>query len=215
MSFNEDDGFVNDYDRTGHIVHDLLHFLKLTWTEIVSFVLEGLLILITSGLVVAFEKNGFQDTVDTMFKFWSDIDYLYDLNSIWNNVSAVAFWALIGAVLYILIWSLVVIIVDSYNNLLISTRFVHPDSFHQSSYWAAIMARSLMRVVGAGVLLVVFMWLLTDGLGQLFSHSYAAFSNGLSLDNLSVLANIPLQFFAAMYLMTIALRVLLMRSRVY
>jgi hypothetical protein len=215
MSFNDDEGFVNNTNRKGYVVHELVYLLKLTWTETILYLTVGLLIPLVSALVVVFEKNGFQDSVNTILKFWSDIDYLYDLNSIWNNVSAVIFWALLGSILYTLIWSIVVIIIDSYNNLLISTRFVHPDSFHQSSYWAAIIARTLLRIVGAGVFLVILMWLITNGLGQLFSHSYSAIESELSSESLRLLISVPLKFCSAMYLMTISIRVMLMKSRVY
>lgn len=69
-------------------------------------------------------------------------------------VGAALIWFAGGCVVYLLLWTLVVVVVDGYNNLVISSSFVHPKSFQQSKFWLAIAGRGLIRF-SAGVLTVI------------------------------------------------------------
>jgi hypothetical protein len=78
----------------------------------------------------------------------------------WAQFFLFGFWFIIGAIAYFAAWFAINLIVDLYNDLVISAAFVHPRSFHQSDFWAAIVVRVLLRVVsGIALTFYIFFWL--------------------------------------------------------
>lgn len=73
----------------------------------------------------------------------------------WAKFFLFGFWFIVGAITYFLAWFIINVIVDVYNDIVISAAFVHPRSFSQSDYWASIIGRGAVRVM-AGIALVFY-----------------------------------------------------------
>lgn len=74
-------------------------------------------------------------------------------SKVWNAFGTALLWFMVGGIVYTIGWGIWVFFIDGYNDLVVSTRFVHPRSFHQSSYWSGIVARVLLRVAAVSFFL--------------------------------------------------------------
>ncbi len=73
----------------------------------------------------------------------------------WGRFFLFGLWFVIGTVVYFIAWALVTLVIDISRNITVSSTFVHPKSFHQSSYWSAIVARGILRIM-SGIALVFY-----------------------------------------------------------
>lgn len=150
-------------------------------------------------------QNGLGETLGRLISKTND----------YTTISGSLLWFLVGAVIYILLWAAIVIIIDGYNNILVSTAFIHPKSFHQSDYWAAIAGRALIR---ASAWLLILGGLVF-GTGALISYGYSKSVEGWAdnsiLDALGIFGMVLLTGFVGMHTFTLLLRLALMRKRVY
>lgn len=73
----------------------------------------------------------------------------------WGRFFLFGLWFVIGTVVYFMAWALITLIVDISRDITVSSTFVHPKSFHQSSYWSAIVARGILRAM-SGIALVFY-----------------------------------------------------------
>jgi hypothetical protein len=90
----------------------------------------------------------------------STADYLSS-GSGWARFFLFGFWFVIGAIAYFVVWFLINIAIDLYNDIVISAAFIHPRAFHQSEYWASIAARVTLRVLAAialGFYMLFWLW---------------------------------------------------------
>lgn len=112
-----------------------------------------------------------------------------------NKLLLFGFWFIVGAVVYILLWFIANVLIDSYNNIVISAAFVHPKSFHQSEYWAAILARTVLRTVAAIALIsYTYFWFkaLLPALEQAYKVSFAQLSAGSIINGIATTLTIIL-----------------------
>lgn len=195
-----------------HILAALLRFLKITYVQLIAFSVVGVVVLLTSRLQWLMNKVGVdQDITESFKQYFEDLNYKYDLTSALDNVSSVLVWAVIGATVYLVIWAIIVLSIDAYNDLVISTRFVHPESFHQSDYWMAIMLRFFLRAAGFVLIGALTIWLFADGLPLLFGIAYNVWSDSsVYRAVLIIIATIAL-----LYAYVISLRLAFGRTRLY
>lgn len=80
------------------------------------------------------------------------------------TLTTLAFWLVMGAVIYMLLWLAYAIIHAVLNEIELSLIFIHPRSFKESKHWAAFISRIALRiaavlvVLGYGVLFVNVIW---------------------------------------------------------
>ncbi len=103
-------------------------------------------------------------------KFLNELHELQDsatqfIQGILNTPTAISgltllVWMIIGLIVFSLSWALIVILMDIRNDFVVSEYFVHPNSFHKSNYWFAVMSRAILTVtVYAVIFLYVFLLL--------------------------------------------------------
>lgn len=82
----------------------------------------------------------------------------------WAKFFLFGFWFIIGGITYAIAWAALTITIDIRNDIRISSTFIHPRSFHQSDYWASIIARTVLRAVsGIALLFYTVFWLWVFG----------------------------------------------------
>ena len=182
----------------------------LSWLQVVTFLLAGIghatwavlnKKLIYNGHVsydVALVRD---DVLDRIF--------FVSFNPDLQRVVSTAKWFLLGAVIYIIGWVVVVVIVNTFDDILISEAFIHPSSFNSSRYWTAIMGRTLLRVAAAILLLATaFLFL------QLLPEIYVTISHSSGVLSAGVALLITAQFLY-LYLSAIFIRFMLLKRRVF
>lgn len=104
-----------------------------------------------------------------------------------NRLLLFGLWFLVGAGVYIMLWFIANILIDMYNNIVVSAAFVHPQSFHQSEYWVAIAARTVLRVIAALALVsYLYFWvvILLPGWAYAYRLSLTGLTGGSLLNGL-------------------------------
>lgn len=140
------------------------------------------------------------------------LDSLFDISqsSFVEKTQSILFWFVAGAVVYLVIWMLTVLIVDNYNNYVIANSFKHPDSFHHSEFWLVVVARILTRLFA--LIIIVGMPLLLLNLAPDWFSSRIN-NDGLSVYKISVsLFEVIFSVFTTSYIMIISLRLLMLRK---
>lgn len=80
------------------------------------------------------------------------------------TLTTLAFWLVMGAVIYMLLWLAYAIMHAVLNEIELSLIFIHPRSFKESKHWVAFVSRIVLRVaavlvvIGYGVLFVSVVW---------------------------------------------------------
>lgn len=117
-------------------------------------------------------------------------------------------WFLAGALLYMIVWVAIVVIVNTFDDIVIAESFMHPSSFSKSKFWTAVVARTLARIASATfifVLCVVFL--------QVLPKLYTTVSDPSMLyKGVFLFMTAHLLF---LYLSTIFLRFIFLRRRVF
>jgi len=193
----------------------MFEFLKISKKQLLVFSLIAMFIVLVSNTSGIVKSLGLSQLSRELSMFWEDIDYLYDLNSVWTNLSSVVFWMFFGVILYLLFWALSVFIVDSYNDVIVSKHFIHPESFRQSSYWFAVVLRALLRLTGVAIITLMVLWLLTDGIAFIGEKSIIINNNLSVAESLVGLLISVFIITMLLYLTAIALRIAVMKKRVF
>lgn len=94
-------------------------------------------------------------------------------------------WILIGLILVSLVWALIVVIVDTRNDIVISQAFLHPHSFHKSQYWIAAVARRLIAAVLISSM-AIYIFLLLRGTPIIYGSILSLFSYRTSVLTITV-----------------------------
>ncbi|CAN5461840.1 hypothetical protein BH10PAT3_BH10PAT3_6160 [soil metagenome] len=191
----------------------LLDFLSPTKLELLLYFIAGLFVILAAGIVRLYDSiTGTTAAKDMISRFW--VNLVEKVNG-YNSFSNVLIWFLAGAVLYLIIWISAVILIDWYNDVLISTSFIHPKSFHQSDYWVAIVGRMLIRVASGLVLL----GLIVIAIGYFVPYGYSsclqALTGGKVLSMASSFGQVIFMTFTVLYASMLLIRLLFLRRRVY
>lgn len=96
-----------------------------------------------------------REAVTTLGGLVRDAIATFDGASIAAKLLLFGFWFMVGTILYFIVWFGISLVIDIYNDIVISAAFMHPRSFHQSQYWTAIAGRAAVRGL-SGLGLIVF-----------------------------------------------------------
>jgi hypothetical protein len=190
----------------------LLIFLSPTRTETILFAFAGIMLILAAKTANFF--NGLTSRIgaeEEIKRVWGSFS---DRMAEYSDISGALLWFLAGAALYLIVWLIVVIAIDWYNDILVSTSFVHPKSFHQSEYWVAIAGRFMIRVAAA----VIFLVLMAIIFGTFIEYGYEVASEAWKNDILTMIGSfslIVLMSFAVLYSATLLLRLVFLRRRLY
>lgn len=139
-------------------------------------------VLATAGVIISAWINRLR-AAGTGFEVISLIEdslrYTFDgISSITSENRALVFllWFAVGSVVYIIIWLAANIAIDLYNDIVISSAFVHPRSFKQSSFWGAIASRAMLRIA-ATIILVLYGAFWIQALMPIWQRSISSFFN--------------------------------------
>ena len=123
-------------------------------------------------------------------------------------------WSVIGAFVFMVVWALINVGSDLKNSLKVSTVFVHPRSFHQSTFWAAFIIRTLfksslviMLVAGAVLWVTAFIPAVFTALQLILADTQVP-ARIIGVFGAGVVT------FLSMHLFVVLLRMLLGRSRI-
>lgn len=141
------------------IFRELFTVLRISIFEVVyGSVLLTIIIIPTifSSVYVSFFNDYPQENVYELIRTF--INKFFDISYI-GAVGTFIVWALFGLIVYCLIWILTVIFVDARNNIVISEAFIHPDSFHKSNYWSALLMRRVLYffIMFGSLLFLIFL----------------------------------------------------------
>jgi hypothetical protein len=133
----------------------LWNFLRPQSEELITYL--GVAFLLAGIAVYSLASNGTfgvdsQDFIASAKNIIHQTAAYVSTGSGWAKFFLFGFWFIVGAITYILIWFVTNIVIDVYNDIVISAAFLHPRSFHQSDYWASIAARTAVRIA-AGIAL--------------------------------------------------------------
>jgi hypothetical protein len=84
-----------------------------------------------------------------------------------TNIVTIFFWALIGLIIFSLVWSMLVVLMDVKNDIVVAEYFVHPRSFHKSDFLLAAISRRVILVT-AYAIIAVYAYLLLRSLPIVF-----------------------------------------------
>jgi hypothetical protein len=157
---------VSTQDKRADIHNVAVELLDFTMPTVLTGALSGILGLVfylipgTPRILEALgiDSTGFSSTmgqIGTRVTEWQAIIGGDTFNTI-------LLWFGAGGLIYVLGWAVMVISVDIYNDIVVSSSFIHPRSFHQSNYWFAILTRSLLRVSAFTIFVSLLARTLTD-----------------------------------------------------
>lgn len=136
----------------------LRQFFKLDTEEWILFVAASVLLsavaayqLASSGLV-GLDGSDMTSAISTAVHTVTDF---FSSGSGWAHFFLFGFWFIVGSVAYFAAWFGINVAVDFYNDIVISSAFVHPRSFSRSNYWLSIASRITLRVT-AGIALIFY-----------------------------------------------------------
>jgi hypothetical protein len=136
---------------------------------------------------------------------------ILDVSDRFATILNFGLWMIVGAVIYIIFWLAINIIIDSYNNIVVSQAFVHPNSFQKSRYWFAVVGRIITRTA-AGFLCLSLLFYFFKALYPLSLNLIrGSIPNLGSVDGLALLLLVAIGLLAALHLMSILLRLTLLR----
>lgn len=206
---------TTDTKDLGHVLRAFVELLRPTKGLLLFYIFVSVFILLSSRLVWFLDMVGISSGYfEVISDKWIELDNKFDFASYWNPISNALLWFALGSILYLLFWTIIVSIVDGYNDIIVSTRFMHPRSFHQSDYWTAIAGRALVRIAGFGLFLVLFLWGISGFLSSIYNRAYTSWS----ADSIVLIAAQIVIVFILVSLvlhgMTVGLRIGLLKLRI-
>lgn len=145
-----------------------IFYLLVTAGVVISAWINRLRVTETGFEVVRLVQESLRFSLDEISQFTSQ-----------SRALVFVFWFTIGSIVYILVWLIANVGIDLYNDIIISSAFVHPKSFKQSSFWGAIASRVLLRIA-ATLLLVLYGAFWIQVLLPIWLRSVSSFFNNPS-----------------------------------
>jgi len=143
---------------------------------------------------------------DTFLEFLSQNDQL-------GTYFLFGLWFLIGAVVYMLLWTLATILIDMQRDIRVSSSFVHPQSWHKSDYWLSVAGRATIRLAGA-IALVVYGVIWGTSFAPVWITSFETlFAQGATAAHVTDALVAAVGVALTLHLASILLRVTLLRTR--
>ncbi len=178
---------------------------------VLSLVFYHIFDILNTAIIPDLENRG--SVLTTLQENAKRIDESLSQSETVAQVVTALFWATVGALVYIPIWLAGSFYRDVRNQIEGSTRYHHPQSFHASTYWAAVATR---RIFMASIVIVmvwygiVFFQIL---LPTLTSYILSGMQWNTKLLMESLLGVLALTF--CIHIFVVLLRLLLLRPRLY
>jgi hypothetical protein len=147
----------NKIESNSSIDKDVTFFLPTVY-QVILYFLVSCLLLIMLNLGKAWKYLN-----DTVLKPQGGLDSVIatntpSLHKILNSISQsiilqVIFWVFVGCVVYVLIWFVKNITINILNDIT-ADQYVHPKSYHRSSFWSSIIARRIFFWISVIILIV-------------------------------------------------------------
>jgi len=189
--------------------HAVLDFLSPTKAAAIFYPVASMFVILLAKLDSILKSFSTESSIGEM------LSKIISKTNDYTTISGSLLWFLVGALIYLLLWAAAVIIIDGYNNILVSTAFMHPQSFHQSEFWIATAGRWLIRLASALLLFAYFLF----GIGFLVSFTYTqavtAWTSSTIPQSLGKFALVTIVGYIGMHFFTLLLRLLLLKRRVY
>lgn len=122
-------------------------------------------------------------------------------------------WFAIGTTLYAIVWFLITFSNGAFKDITVASQYVHPRTFNKSSYWLAIVSRTIVRIAAAiTLLLYTVFW--SGVLAPAWHSSFVSvFSNGVILSEVSDLSITIIGIGLTLHVGAMLVRMILLRSR--
>ena len=81
--------------------------------------------------------DGFVNAVVVDSVAW--VDKIFDAINFADDITLALYWALFGAFLYVVFWSIFAVLRDTNDNVAVAFHYVHPRTYDTSKYWTKIV----------------------------------------------------------------------------
>lgn len=174
-------------NRRNTTLRELWRFLRAEPEEIVLFavIITGLVGTAAYRVFVGGETaTNTEDIASVISSTHSSIVTFFNNQSGWGRVFLFGFWSIIGAVVYAIAWGIATLIVNLRKDLEVSASFTHPESFHNSGFWGAIIGRGALRVsAGAALIFYSIFWFI--GFAPVWTETIQSYiSEGVAASNI-------------------------------
>lgn len=186
-------------------------FLRISITEATLFAIFGLIVTLIGRTMVFFQGNS---AIETIHQPLTQALFTTSLETYLPNLSSFILWAGVGALLYLLVWCAISILTYLRNDIVIAKLFHHPDNFSRAGYWSGIVIRSLARFAAGVVLLITALYVVKLG-RYWYGRGTLIGSHQQYLLDAKIIALAMLSMLILGYLASIALRVIMLRRRVF
>ncbi|PID31686.1 hypothetical protein CR970_04465 [Candidatus Saccharibacteria bacterium] len=192
----------------------LKQFFRLDTEEWILFVAASVLITAIAAYRLASNGQIGVDGLDmaaAIRESFNLITSFFESGSAWAHFFLFGFWFIVGSIAYFLAWLGINVAVDFYNDIVISSAFVHPKSFSRSNFWISIASRVLLRFM-AGVALLFYCIFWAAAFVPLASNRVQLFLE--TAGNLQQTIDVVLTFIALVFTLHIAVivyRIMLLR----
>lgn len=174
--------------HNGGLIREVWRSFKPSLNELVVLLAVLFIVLAVSAYKVAINGEVGQDSIELMNSLELSRDTLFDFinqNEGLGRVFLFGFWFFVGAITYIFTWSAISSLVNLRRDINISDRYVHPDSFHKSDYWGAIIGRTVVRLA-ASLSLLLFLIFTFTGLSPVWVNTTKVlFINGWTVSHIA------------------------------
>jgi hypothetical protein len=202
------------YSTDGHLAEEILDILRPSKFIILILPSFILLFLILSSLIIR-EINSTNITNGEIVYLQDEIYFIVSdffdpeilISTIWTSLT----WLVFGSVIYIIGWLVIVAIIDGYNDIVISKYYIHPKSFHNSTYWAAIFGKILLRVSAFILLCGLLYWVMKYALPYSISVLLETIGNS-NITFSSDLLNVIILTFILPYIFMLLIQILFLKK---
>lgn len=198
--------------KTGHNETESHSILLPTLFETVAFIFAGVLYVALAKLSHLLQSGDIKPATQVAKASFLEKALEVSNSDLVSRIVPSLAWFALGGLLYLLVWTLIVFVVDSYNNVVVSSSFSHPTSFHQSAYWFAIGGRFLTRIA-AGLVLAFTLISIIKLVPLWYDRSVVLGVSGSLKTDIASGFTVILTIFALLYVVTVSLRFLFLKRR--
>jgi len=203
-------------NKQENLFFTFLEVIRPTGLESIFFIIAGLFSAFSSELVPFLQKSP-TIAYDAAIVKRVAVNLLKFIDGGRSSplLSTAFVWFVVGGFVYIMGWILLVIIIDIYNDLVVSYAFIHPNSFQQSKYWTAIIGRVILRVTAAAMLLIGLILSVTEFMPYLYAKSTNTWMGANFAAKASSIFLIIFLVFLALQFAVIMLRLSFLKKRLF
>ena len=196
---------------------DIKSLLSLTKTELVVFIISGPIISSIVTFIIFLNKRGIElhslgNLLDSTITMLNDFVYIPED----TEIPSTPIYFVLGLAVYILLWLSLIFFTAIRNDAVIFRFFTFPNNSNKTQYLVSIVARFLIRILA----FVLLLFISREAILKFFKITIESlYREGFySYGNLSFImywiVNV-LSVFTIMYSMTICIRLLFLKRRVF